>query len=226
MARGGHARRLDAPLGDRRPARPRPPLPRPLGRRRVRDAPTAAATGAAQRRLARDVLPRPRARVRPRSALRPPAPAAARPALPAEPLRHLPHGARRRPVAAHRRQHAARRRRHRLPDRVAPPRPRHGVGVPHGRHRRVAPHEPRRPPGRLRDARRRRVVGALGRRPARTGLAHREAPGHDRRRRATRSACTSARPAARCGRAPTRARLDAHRRAPPRDLLGRVADPS
>ena len=100
----------------------------------------------AQRRASvADLLPRPRAGVRARPALRAPAPAAARPALPAEPLRHLPHGPARGPVGAHRRQHAARRRRHRLPDRAAPARPRHRVGVPDGRHRRVAAHEPRRP---------------------------------------------------------------------------------
>ena len=41
------------------------------------------------------------------------------------------------------------------------------------------------------------------------GVVHREAPGDDRRRRATRSASTSAPPAARSGRAPTRARRGA-----------------
>ena len=34
---GEHARRIDAALGDRRSARPRAPLPRPVRRRRVRE---------------------------------------------------------------------------------------------------------------------------------------------------------------------------------------------
>ena len=62
-------------------------------------------------------------------------------------------------LGAHRRQHAPRGRRHRLPDRAAPARSRHGVGVPDGRHRRVAAHEPRRPAGGLRHPRRRRRRG-------------------------------------------------------------------
>ncbi len=154
----------------------------------------------------RDVPARPRARVRPRPALRAAAPAPARPAVPAEPLRDLPHGTARGPVAAHRRQHAARRRRHRVPDRAAPARSRHRVGVPDGRHRRVAAHEPRRQTGRVRHPRRGRVVDALRRRPSRARVVHREAPGDDRRRRTIRSASTSARRAARSGRAPTKAR--------------------
>ena len=128
--------------------------------------PTAARLAAAQRRLRGRLLPRPGPRVRPRPSLRAPAPAAARPALPAEPLRHLPDGRDRGAVGADRRQHARRRRRHRIPDRAASPRSRHRVGVPDGRHRRVAAHQPRRPAGRLRHARRRRVLEPLRRRTA------------------------------------------------------------
>ena len=139
-----HARRLDAPLGDRRSARSRAPLHRPVGWRRVREHRRRRRLAAAQRGMPRDVHSRPGAGVRPRPALRAAASAPTRPALPAEPLRHLPDGTARRPLAPHRRQHAARRRRHRLPDRAAPARSRHRVGLPDGRHRRVAAHEPRR----------------------------------------------------------------------------------
>ena len=67
VARGEHAGRLDAPLGDRRPPRRPPPLPRAVvgrgvrvGRRRRRLAP-------AQRRLGHRVPARDRAGVRSRS---------------------------------------------------------------------------------------------------------------------------------------------------------------
>ena len=63
-------------------------------------------------------------------------------------------------VGAHRRRHAARGRRHRLPGRTAPARSRHGVGLPDGRHRRVAALEPRRPPRGVRHPRRRRDRGS------------------------------------------------------------------
>ena len=109
-------------------------------------------------------------------------------------------------VGPHRRQHARRGRRHRLPDGAPPPRPRHGVGLPDGRHRRVAAHEPRRASRRLRHPRRGRIAGHAATSGCRdAGLVHREAPGHDRRRATTRSGCTSAPPAARSGPAPTRA---------------------
>ena len=109
------------------------------------------------------------------------------------------------PLGAHRDNMPHRRRRHRVPDRTAPPRPRHRLGVPDGRHRRVAPHQPRRSPRRVRHPRRRRERGPPGPGAPRPWLVHGEAPGHDRRRAATPSGCTSAPPAARCGRAPTRA---------------------
>ena len=110
------------------------------------------------------------------------------------------------PMGTDRRQHASRRRRHRVPDRVAPARPRHRVGVPDGRHRRVAAHEPRWPSVGVRDARRRRSSwAARRRRAAGASVVHGEAPGHDGRHAANRSASTSARPAARSGRVPTRA---------------------
>ena len=142
----------------RRPARPGPPLPRPVRRRRVRDAPTAATTGhRSTRACAADFFPDPDPE-----------------------FGHDPHCVRLHPltpdrlyqqnhcgiyridrpdgrVDPHRRQHAPRDRRHRLPDRAAPPRPRHRVGVPDGRHRRVAAHQRRRPAGRLRHPRRGRV---------------------------------------------------------------------
>jgi hypothetical protein len=47
-----------------------------------------------------------------------------------------------------------------FPDRRAPARSRHGVGVPHGRHRRVAAHEPEREARRVPHERRRGVVGS------------------------------------------------------------------
>ena len=126
------------------------PLHRALGRRRVRVHRRRRRLGAAQRRVPGRLLPRPVPGVRAGPALRAHAPHHARPAVPAEPLRHLPHRPTGERLGAHRRQHAARGRRHRVPDRAAPPRPRPGVGVPDGRHRRVATHQPRRPPGRVR----------------------------------------------------------------------------
>ena len=134
---GEHARRLDAALGDRRSARRRPPVHRPLRRRRVREHRRRHRLAAAQRRLPRDVRPTP-------------SPSSATTRTACACTRCGPTGctsrttaastawSARRDVAAHRRQHAARRRRHRVPDRAAPARPRHRLGVPDGRHRRVA----------------------------------------------------------------------------------------
>ena len=70
------------------------PLHRPLGRRRVRERRRRQGLAAAERRLRRDVPSRSGAGVRARPALRPAASDATRPLVPAEPLRHLPHGAR------------------------------------------------------------------------------------------------------------------------------------
>ena len=91
VAGGGHARRLDAALDHRRPARRRAPLPRAVGRRRVREHRRRQRLDAAQRGRAPPTsspTPTPEfghdphcVRLHPR---------AARPALPAEPLRHLP----------------------------------------------------------------------------------------------------------------------------------------
>ena len=53
VARGEHARRLDAALGHRRSARRRAPLHRPVGRRRVREHRRRQRLGAAQRRASR-----------------------------------------------------------------------------------------------------------------------------------------------------------------------------
>jgi putative MATE family efflux protein len=83
-------------------------------------------------------------------------------------------------LAAHRPQDAQARGRHRLPDGRAPARRRHRLGVPDGRHRRLAAHQPRRPAGGLRHAQRRAQLAAAGPGPAgRAGLVDRQAPGHD-----------------------------------------------
>ena len=152
----------------RRPARPRPPLPRAVGRWRVRVDRRRHRLAAAQPRAARPtscpIPTRRSATTRTAFAMHP---LHARSAVPAEPLRHLPPRPPRRAVGAHRRQHAARRRRHRVPGRAAPARSRHRVGVPDGRHRRVAAHQPRRSARGVRHARCRRIVDAAGHRAAR-----------------------------------------------------------
>ena len=85
-----HARRFDAAFGQHRSARSEPPLPRPLGWWGVRVDRRRRRLGTRSTRARRRLPARPRRAVRPRSALRADAPAEARPAVPAEPLRHLP----------------------------------------------------------------------------------------------------------------------------------------
>ena len=188
VPRGEHARRLDAALGHRRPPRRRPPLPRAVRGRRVREHRRRARTGRPSTRTSRPCfLPEPDAEFGHDPHCVRLHPADARPALPAEPLRHLPHRPPGDALGAHRRQHAPRGRRHRLPDRAAPPRPRHRLGVPDGRHRRLAAHQPRRP---ARPSTSPATPGPAG--PARTtglpgqGVVHGEAPGDDHRRRRPR----------------------------------------
>jgi hypothetical protein len=109
-------------------------------------------------------------------------------------------------LAAHRPQDAQAGGRHRLPDGRAPARRRHGLGLPDGRHHRLATHQPRRPPGGLRHAQRRPHLAAAGPGPAREpGLVDREAPGDDGRRAGGGRRCTWAPPAANCGSGATRA---------------------
>ena len=200
----------------RRPARPGAPLLRDVGRRRARVARRAARSwspliegmevvegfDASDRHL-------------PRPALRAPVPEQARPPVPAEPLRHLPARPRRATTWQRiGRKHAEARGRHRLSDGGAPARRRHGLGLPDGRHRRLAAHQPGRQPGGLRHAQRRPDLAAAGPGPAREpGLVDREAPGDDGRRAADRRRCTSAPPAASCGSAATRARAGSTSRA-------------
>ena len=164
VPRGEHAGRLDAALGHRRPPRPRPPLPRPVRGRHLREHrrgpglvhPEPGRRGRVPARAGR--------RLRPRSALPAHAPRRPRPALPPEPLRHLPPRPTGDEVGAHRRQHAHRGRRHRLPRRAPPPRPGHGLGLPDGRHRRLAPDQSRRPARGVRHPRRRGQLDPPGQR--------------------------------------------------------------
>ena len=137
----------------------------------------------------------------PRSALRAAVPEQPRPALPAEPLRHLPP----RPPVGRRGSASARS----MPKQVG------DIGFPMVVHPRdadtawVFPMDgtsvwprtsPDGKPGGLRHAQRRQELAAPRRRPAREpGLVDGEAPGDDARTRAIRSASTSAPPAASCG---------------------------
>ena len=128
-----------------------------------------------RRRLPPREVPRGRP-VRPQAAR---APGEDRAALAAEPLRRLPLRRPRRELGAAGRQRPAQRLR--LPDHDPPARAGHGLGDP--RERRPQPRDGRRPPRRLPNAGRRRVVGA----DARTGCP--STPGRAccaRRRRSTR----------------------------------------
>ena len=184
VARGGHARRVDAALGDRRSARPGAPVHRAVGGRRVREHRRRRRLEAAQRRVGR------------RRSCPIPSPSSGTTRTASDSTRSDPTGSTSRTTAASTAWSAPRAggsasattcrrddRRHRLPDRAAPARSRHRVGLPDGRHRRVAADEPRRPAGGLRHPRRRRVVGrACDDGPARAGVVHGQAPGDDGRR--------------------------------------------
>ena len=107
---GRHARRTEAAFDHRRPARCAPSLHRHVERRRVREHGQGGRAGSRSTPGCRaDFLPDPY----PEYGHDPHCvrlhPAGARHALPAEPLRHLPHGARRREVGAHRRRACRRR---------------------------------------------------------------------------------------------------------------------
>ena len=206
-----HARRLEAALDHRRPARPDAPLPRACRAAACSSRTDGGAAGrrSTQRRASADFLPEPDADVRPRPALR----AALHPRCPTASTSRTTAAStgstgRRRRWERIGDNMPQRRRRHRLPDRAAPARPGHGAGCS----RWTAPTSGR---ARAPTAGRRRTSRAT---PARSwtrlrtracpsaGVVHGQAPGHDGRRRATRSASTSAPPAARSGRAATRAR--------------------
>ena len=167
-APGRHARRPEAPLDPRRPARPGTPLRRPLRgrRRRAGERRRGRRLEAAERRQPRRLPPRPLPRVRPGSPLRPAPSPRARRAVAAEPLRDLPDGPARGALGARRRGDAEGRRRHRLPDRPPSPRSGDGLGVPDGRQRRLAAHLAGRAARGLRDARRRQELAAAGPRPS------------------------------------------------------------
>ena len=176
-----------------------------------------ARLAAAQRRLRGRLHPRAGPGVRPRSALRRAAPAAARPALPAEPLRHLPPRPAGDALGAHRRGTCRRRSATSASRSSLHPRDPDTAWVfPMDGTDRLAAHSS--VGGKpavygTRDAGKSAGSRHDQRPAARAGLVHREASGDLRRRAASRSACTSARPAARCGRAPTRARRGAGSRA-------------
>ncbi len=96
----------------------------------------------------------------PRSALRPALPEQSGPAVSAEPLRHLPARPAVGRVGAHRQEHAEAGRRRRLSDGGASARRGHRLGVPDGRHQRLAAHQPGRQARGLCDAQRRQDAGS------------------------------------------------------------------
>ena len=207
VARGGHARRLDAALGHRRPARPDAPLHRAVRRRRVREHRRRQATG---RRST-------------------PARWPTSSPIPNPEFGHDPHCVRLHPLRPDRlyqqnhcgiyRMERPEGRWERIGDNM--PRDVGDIGFPIELHPRdpdtawVFPMDgtdvwprtsPDGKPGGVRHPRRRRRRGRVSDNGLPDhGVVHGEAPGDDRSTRTIRSACTSARRAARCGRAPTRA---------------------
>ena len=165
---GRHARRAEAAFGHRRSARPVAPVLRDVGRRRARVA----------RRRPQLVNADRRAWKWSRASMPPPSPSTTRIACGC--ARAIPTGCTSRTtaastgstgraihLAAHRPQDAQARGRHRLSDGRASARRRHGLGLPDGRHHRLAAHQPRGPPGGLRHAQRRPHLAAAGPGPAR-----------------------------------------------------------
>ena len=140
---GRHARRAEDAFDHRRSARSRASLFRHVGRRRARDAGRRPHLDAARARASRWSRASIRANIAvPRSALRAALPEQSRPALSAEPLRHLSARPAVERMGAHRQEDAQASRRHRLSDGGASARRRHGLGVPDGRPDRVAAHQP------------------------------------------------------------------------------------
>ena len=93
-------------------------------------------------RCGRRIRFRPRRAHVPRSALRAHLSEQSGSLVSAEPLRHLPHRSPLGRMDAHRQEHAEARGRHRLPARRASARCQYRLGVPDGRHQRLAAHEP------------------------------------------------------------------------------------
>jgi hypothetical protein len=123
------------------------------------------------------------------------------------------------PPAARRPQDAQARGRHWFSDGRAPTRRRHGLGLPHGWHDRLASHQPGRAPGGLRDAQCRQVLATAGPGPARKpGLVDVQAPSHDGGRTGQAGAVSGDYQRRVVDRPRRRRKLVEHRPAPPGDL--------